>query len=151
MPLKLDETDRAIVNALQGGFPLVDRPYAAAAAELGLSEEELIDRLKRLLDIGAATRFGPMYNAERLGGAVMLAALAVPPERFDEVAEIVNAYPEVAHNYKRTHRYNMWFVLAAETRERIEEVARAIEERTGLDVLRAPKLREFYIGFKVPV
>jgi len=81
----------------------------------------------------------------------MLAALAVPPERFDEVAEIVNAYPEVAHNYKRTHRYNMWFVLAAETKERIEEVARDIERRTGLDVLRAPKLREFYIGFKVPV
>lgn len=151
MPLKLDDTDRAIVNALQGGFPLVERPYAAAAEELGLSEEELIARLKSLLERGAATRFGPLFHAERMGGALMLAALAVPQERFDEVAELVNAHAEVAHNYKRTHRYNMWFVLAAESQERVEETVREIERETGLAVLRAPKLKEYFIGFKVPV
>lgn len=151
MPLKLDDTDRAIVNALQGGFPLVERPYAAAAEELGLSEEELIARLKSLLERGAATRFGPLFHAERMGGALMLAALAVPVERFDEVAELVNAHAEVAHNYKRTHRYNMWFVLAAESQERVEETVREIERETGLAVLRAPKLKEYFIGFKVPV
>ena len=151
MPLKLDDTDRAIVNALQGGFPLVERPYAAAAEELGLSEEELIARLKSLLERGAATRFGPLFHAERMGGALMLAALAVPQDRFDEVAELVNAHAEVAHNYKRTHRYNMWFVLAAESQERVEETVREIERETGLAVLRAPKLKEYFIGFKVPV
>ncbi len=151
MPLrdKLDDIDRRIVNALQGGFPLCERPYAAAAAELGLTEEELIRRLKRLLELGAATRFGPLYNAERMGGAVMLAALAVPEERFDEVTEIVNGYREVAHNYRRSHRFNMWFVLAAESRARIEEVIREIEARTGLKVLRVPKLKEYYIGFRI--
>jgi len=151
MPLrdKLDDVDRRIVNELQGGFPLCERPYAAAAAELGLTEEELLRRLKRLLELGAATRFGPLYNAERMGGAVMLAALAVPEERFDEVTEIVNSYREVAHNYRRSHRFNMWFVLAAESRERIEEVIREIEARTGLKVLRAPKLKEYYIGFRI--
>ncbi len=151
MPLKLDETERRIVNALQGGFPLVERPYAVAAEKLGLSEEELIARLKALQEKGAATRFGPMFNTDRLGGAVMLAALEAPEERFDEIAEMVNAHPEVAHNYHRAHRLNMWFVLAAETRERIEEVVRRIEQETGLEVLRAPKVREFFIGFKVPV
>lgn len=151
MPLDLDETDKRIVNALQGGFPLVERPYAAAAEALGLSEEELIDRLKGLKEKGAATRFGPMFNADKLGGAVMLAALAAPEETFDEVAELVNAHPEVAHNYHRVHRLNMWFVLAAETKERIEEVVREIEKETGFEVLRAPKIREFFIGFKVPV
>lgn len=151
MPLKLDDTDRAIVNALQGGFPLVERPYAAAAEELGLSEEELIARINSLLERGAATRFGPLFHAERMGGALMLAALAVPQERFDEVAELVNAHAEVAHNYKRTHRYNMWFVLAAESQERVEETVREIERETGLAVLRAPKLKEYFIGFKVPV
>ncbi len=151
MPLKLDDTDRAIVNALQGGFPLVERPYAAAAEELGLSEEELIARINSLLERGAATRFGPLFHAERMGGALMLAALAVPEERFDEVAELVNAHAEVAHNYKRTHRYNMWFVLAAESQERVEETVREIERETGLAVLRAPKLKEYFIGFKVPV
>lgn len=151
MPLrdKLDDVDRRIVNELQGGFPLCERPYAAAAAELGLTEEELIRRLKRLLELGAATRFGPLYNVERMGGAVMLAALAVPEARFEDVAEIVNSYQEVAHNYRRSHRFNMWFVLAAESQERIDAVIREIEARTGLKVLRAPKLKEFYIGFRL--
>ncbi len=153
MPLRaqLDEIDRRIINELQGGFPLVERPYAAVARELGISEADLITRLKRLLEIGAATRFGPMYHAERMGGAVMLAALAVPEARFEEVAALVNAYDEVAHNYKRAHKYNMWFVVAAESPERIEEVLQDIEARTGLSVLRAPKLKEYFIGFRVPV
>ncbi len=153
MPLReeLDDIDTRIIDVLQDGFPLVERPYAAVAETLGIREEDLIARLKRLLEIGAATRFGPLYHAERMGGAVMLAALAVPEERFEEVAELVNAYDEVAHNYKRTHTYNMWFVVAAETQEQIEKVLKEVEERTGLDVLRAPKLKEYFIGFRVPV
>jgi len=151
MPIKLDDTDRAIVNALQSGFPLVERPYAAVAEELGMSEAELLARLEKLLESGAASRFGPLFNIEKAGGAVMLAALAVPNERFDEVAGVVNAHEEVAHNYKRNHRLNMWFVLAAESMQRIEEVAREIEKETGLEVLRAPKEKEYFIGFKVPV
>lgn len=149
MVAELDDTDRKIVNSLQGGFPLVERPYAAAAAELGLSEEELIERLKKLVESGAASRFGPLYHVEKMGGSVMLAALAVPEERFDEVAELVNAHPEVAHNYKRTHEFNMWFVLASESEQRIDEVIGEIERETGLKVLRAPKEREYYIGFRV--
>ncbi len=104
-----------------------------------------------MLETGAATRFGPLFNVEKIGGAVMLAALEAPKARFEEVAAMVNAHREVAHNYERAHRLNMWFVVAAETPERIEEVVREIEAETGLEVLRAPKLKEYFIGFRVPV
>ena len=151
MTVTLDAVDRRIVNALQGGFPVCPRPYEKAAQELGIAEAELIERLGRLKAVNAMSRFGPMYNAERAGGDVTLAALAVPVERFDEVAELVNAHREVAHNYAREHAFNMWFVVAADRPERIAEVIAEIEGETGLVVLALPKLEEFFIGLKVEV
>jgi DNA-binding Lrp family transcriptional regulator len=110
-----------------------------------LSEAELIDRVRRLCDEGWLSRFGPMFDAERLGGATTLAALAVPPEDFERIAALVNAHPEVAHNYARDHRLNMWFVIATDRPERIAEVIAAIEQETGLAVYGLPKRREFFI------
>ena len=147
----LDAVDRRIINALQGGFPIAERPYAEVASGLGLGEAELIARLERLRERNFLSRFGPMYNAERLGGDVTLAAIAVPEERYDDVADMVNAHGEVAHNYARDHRFNMWFVVAAERPERIAEVLGEIEEETGLTVLDLPKLEEFFIGLRVEV
>jgi DNA-binding Lrp family transcriptional regulator len=102
-----------------------------------------------LIEGGVISRFGPLWNSEELGGAVCLAALHAPIERFDEVAELVNAFPEVAHNYERDHDLNMWFVLSSITPERIQAVAKAIETQTGLSVHLMPKEREFFIGFRV--
>ncbi|MBE0452728.1 Lrp/AsnC family transcriptional regulator [Roseovarius autotrophicus] len=148
-PEALDATDRAILNALQDGFPIAHDPFTQAAAPLGLSGEALTARLAHLRDIGAITRFGPFFDAEAMGGAFCLCAMDVPEARFEEVVTLVNAHPEVAHNYERAHRLNMWFVLACETPEGIERVAARIERETGLCVLRFPKLREFFIGFRV--
>lgn len=145
----MDSLDRQIVNALQGGFPIAERPYAEAAAALGVPEELLIERLQGLLDRGALSRFGPMYDAERLGGGLTLAAMAVPENRFEEVAGIVNGFPEVAHNYARTHQLNMWFVVAADRPERVGEVLAKIEEMTGLEVLDLPKIEEFFLELKL--
>jgi len=145
----LDATDRALLNALQRGFPLASRPFAEVAARFGIAEAEVIARITRMLEIGAITRFGPFFDAAAMGGAFCLCAMAVPEERFEEVAELVNARPEVAHNYERTHRLNMWFVLATERPEGIEEVAAGIEGETGLKVHLFPKLAEFFIGFEV--
>ncbi|MEO3427403.1 Lrp/AsnC family transcriptional regulator [Pelagibius sp. CAU 1746] len=144
-----DAVDRRIINDLQEGFPLSPRPFAEAAARLGLGEEELISRLGNLRRRGAITRFGPFIDAAAMGGAFCLCAMAVPRDRFDAVAEQVNAFAEVAHNYERQHSLNMWFVLATERPEQIEAAAQAIEEATGLEVLRFPKLEEFFIGFRV--
>jgi siroheme decarboxylase len=146
-----DPTGRAIINGLQGGFPLTHRPFRDAAAKLGLTEDELIEGVSHLIDTGRLSRFGPLWNAELLGGGVCLAAIAVPPHRFDEVADLVNAHPEVAHNYERSHALNMWFVVSADSSGRIEEVIAEIERETGLAVYAMPKTREFFVGFRVEV
>lgn len=147
--IDLDALDRAIVNRLQDGVPLVSRPFEKIAKELGCSVDSLITRTRRMLDAGVLTRFGPFFDAAAMGGAFCLCAMAVPAERFDEVTVIVGGFDEVAHNYEREHRLNMWFVLATETPDGIEAAARAIEHATGLAVLRFPKLEEFFIGFRV--
>lgn len=145
----LDDVDRQIINTLQGGFPICVRPYEAAAADLGLSEDDLIGRIERLLADGYLSRFGPMYHAEKLGGGLTLAAMAVPAARFDAVAEQVNGFDEVAHNYARDHDLNMWFVIAAERPGRIDEVIAEIEAQTGIDVVNLPKQEEFFIGLRI--
>ena len=145
----MDELDRAIVNALQGGFPLSDEPYREVAETLGLTEAELIARLLRLLESKTLTRFGPMYQVERMGGAFVLAALAVPEADYERVAEQVNALPEVAHNYRREHALNMWFVLATETPEGIPAAIEKIERATGLTVYAFPKLKEYFVEMKL--
>ncbi|WP_207102603.1 Lrp/AsnC family transcriptional regulator [Paracoccus shandongensis] len=145
----LDATDRAILNALQDGFPLTPRPFDDAGAALGIAGADLIARLTRLRDLGAITRFGPFFDAAALGGAFCLCAMAVPPDCFDTVMTQVNAHPEVAHNYERTHALNMWFVLATDTPDGIDRTARAIENETGLRVMLFPKLEEYFIGFRV--
>jgi len=147
----LDDVDRAVINALQGGFPVTEAPFAEAGQALGLSEDELIGRVSRLVADGLLNRFGPMYDAEKLGGGVTLAAMRVPDDRFDFVTETVNGFPEVAHNYTREHAFNMWFVISTEKPERIAEVISEIEAATGLDVYDMPKEQEFFIGLRLEV
>lgn len=144
----MDALDRAIINNLQGGFPVCDEPYREVASQLGTTAEELMRRLDVLLENGTLTRFGPMYHAERLGGGLTLAAMQIPPEDFERVAAIVNAFPEVAHNYEREHALNMWFVLATETPGQINKVIAAIENNTGYKVSNMPKREEFFVGLR---
>ncbi len=145
----LDTLDRAILNRLQDDLPLTPAPFGDVADELGLPEADLLARITRMKDTGVITRFGPFFDAEAMGGAFCLCAMAVPEQNFETVLTKVNAHPEVAHNYQRTHRLNMWFVLATETPEGITATADAIERETGLDVLCFPKLQEFFIRFRV--
>lgn len=148
-PVPLDDTDRRIINALQGGFPLSDEPYREVAAGVGLTEDELLDRLDRLLKARVLTRFGPMFQIERLGGAFVLAAMKVPEADFERVAEQVNSLPEVAHNYRREHAFNMWFVLATEKPGGIDAAVARIEALTGLPVFPFPKEREYFVEMKL--
>ena len=145
----MDEIDRRIVNALQGGFPICDEPYREVAERLGIAEAELIVRLGRMLESKTLTRFGPMFQVERMGGAFVLAALAVPEADYERVAEQVNALSEVAHNYRREHALNMWFVLATETPEGIAAAIHRIERATGLQVYAFPKLKEYFVEMRL--
>ena len=145
----MDDLDRRLINALQGGFPIAERPFAEVGQALGLAEEDVIARLQRLLEARVLSRFGPMIDVDRLGGGLTLAAMAVPEERFEVVAETVNAFPEVAHNYQRTHALNMWFVVAMEDPARVAEVLTEIERATGLPVVNLPKLDEYFLELKL--
>ncbi|HEU5283195.1 MAG TPA: AsnC family transcriptional regulator [Burkholderiales bacterium] len=147
----LDAVDRAILNRLQRGFPVCERPYLEAAAELGLEEEALIARLQRLLQDGVLTRFGPMFQLERAGGAFVLAAMQVPEHDLERVVDIVNALPEVAHNYLREHRFNLWFVLATAAHGDIDRAVSRIEDDSGYPVYAMPKLREYFLGLHLPL
>lgn len=142
----MDSIDRALINRLQYGIAVEAEPFAAVAQELKITAEEVVVRLQRLRDEGWLTRFGPMYHAEEMGGALTLAAMSIPPEDFERVAAQVNALPEVAHNYERDHELNMWFVLATEQPEQIAEAIGRIEAETGFKVWNMPKQEEFYVG-----
>ena len=115
--IELDTIDRAIIDTLQGGFPICERPYAEVAGGLGIAEADLLRRLQRLLDRRVLTRFGPLFQVERMGGAFVLAAMRVPESDWQRVLAVVNSLPAVAHNYRReserNSEFNMWFVLAA--------------------------------------
>ena len=139
----MDSLDRRIINELQGGFPVSERPYLEAAQRIGTSESELITRL--------LTRFGPLFHAEQMGGALSLCAMKVPAQRFEEVAAKVNAFPQVAHNYQRDHEMNMWFVLATETPKDLDATLQAIETATGLPVFNLPKQDEYFVGLHFQV
>jgi len=145
----MDEVDKLIINQLQGGFPICDSPYQVVAEQLGLTENDLIARIQNLLDTGLLSRFGPLFHAEQMGGALTLAAVKAPEQQFDQIAEIINAFPEVAHNYARSHELNMWFVIATDLPERLSEVIQEIEQQTQLKVYNMPKITEYFVGLKL--
>jgi DNA-binding Lrp family transcriptional regulator len=144
----MDELDKRIINHLQIGFPICSSPYQQVADELSISERRLLERLQALLANGVS-RFGPLYHAEQMGGALTLAAVKAPVERFEQVAQIINAFPEVAHNYAREHELNMWFVIATEQPQRLLEVIAEIEQQTDLHVYNMPKINEYYVGLRL--
>ncbi|QBM15964.1 hypothetical protein MARI_00440 [Marinobacter sp. JH2] len=144
-------TERAVINRLQYGLPLTPTPYRDVAEELGISEQMLLDTLKALLANGTLTRFGPMFHAGEMGGGLTLAAMRIPAEAFEQVTEQVNSFPEVAHNYRREHELNMWFVLATETPEGITATIRRIEALTGHPVYNMPKEQEFHVNLHFEV
>ncbi|MDQ1363499.1 MAG: siroheme decarboxylase [Pseudomonadota bacterium] len=147
----LHSLDKKIINGLQGGFPLCEHPWEELSRQLDIPADEIIARIDRLMKDGYISRFGPMYNAEKLGGGLTLAAMKVPASRFDEITELVNAFDEVAHNYQRDHILNMWFVIATEKPEQINQVICKIEKQSGLLVYNMPKKEEYFLGLKFEV
>jgi len=152
--VRLDRIDRAVVNAFQGGFPVVERPFEPAAAALGergveVTAEGLLERVRRLDEEGVLSRFGTLVNAEAIGGTATLVAMHAPPERFEAVAEAVNDHREVAHNYEREHPHlNMWFVVSVADAEAVDRVLAEIEAETGQETYNMPKRREFRVEAK---
>lgn len=142
--------ERRLLDEYQHGLPLEPRPFARIAAELGVSEREVLESLARLQAAGVVSRVGPVLRPNRVGVST-LAAMAVPPERLDDVAAMVSALPEVNHNYAREHHFNLWFVVTASDRAHLDGVLDTIAEGTGLEVMDLPMLEEYFIdlGFRL--
>jgi DNA-binding Lrp family transcriptional regulator len=148
--IRLNDTDKRLLDEYQRGLPLEPRPFARVAEQLGLSEQQVLESLERLQHAGVVSRVGPVFRPNRVGVST-LAALAVPRERLAQVAAIVNGYREVNHNYEREHDYNLWFVITARDRAHLERVLQRVEADTGLEPLDLPMLEDYYIdlGFRL--
>ena len=147
----MDELKRRLIDEWQGGFPLCERPFAVIAERLGADEDAVLQALRELLADGTLTRFGPLYQIERLGGVFSLAAVQALESDFERITAIVNSFPEVAHNYRRDHALNMWFVLATETAVGMADTVTRIAAATGLPVFNFPKEREYFIEARFTV
>jgi DNA-binding Lrp family transcriptional regulator len=140
----MGDADLELLNRFQRDFPLTTYPFRVIAEGLEWGENEVLAALRRLQDEGKVSRVGAVFATRRLGAST-LAALAVPPERLEAAAGLVNDYPEVNHNYQREHEFNLWFVLTAATAARLQAVLAEIREQTGLPLLDLPLLEEFHI------
>ncbi len=132
MNAKVKET---VLGTIQSGFPIAPDPYGALADQLGFERDEVEKALLDLREEGLVRRIGASFDSKRLGYSSTLCALAVPPERADEVAAIINAYPGVTHNYLRENRYNIWFTLITRSAEDRARILGKIVEKSGCDDL----------------
>lgn len=144
MTTLLTQLEQNIINQYQKGFPLCSRPYKVIANELNSTEEEVLSAILKLDDAGILSRIGPVFNHKKAGSST-LAALAVPEESLDEIAEIVNQFEQVNHNYAREHSYNLWFVVTASDDEALAQVIEQIEQLTGYQVLVLPMETSYHI------
>jgi siroheme decarboxylase len=144
----LDELDRKLLNLLQGSFPIAARPYAHVAELAGLSEQEVLDRTKRLLDARIIREITPIFDTRVLGYSSMLVAARVDSENPWRAAKIINSHPGVSHNYLRDHDFNLWFTIATEPDSPLglEGTLEVLERLTGAESVRQlPTLRLFKI------
>lgn len=140
----LDSLSRQLIDQYQKGFPLGPRPFLALARELGAKEQEVIDCLRSLQQQKIITRVGPVFDHHK-AGASTLAALAVPTERLLEIAEFVNQFDGVNHNYEREHDFNLWFVVTACDQPALQAALNEIEQATGMPMLVLPMEQAYHI------
>ena len=148
----MDAIDKKIINEIQTNFPIVSRPYAEVAKRLGLTEEEVIARVKRLKEEGYIRRIGANFNSDKLGFASTLCGAKVPEEKIEEFVAVVNRYKGVTHNYQRRDPFNIWFTFIAPTMEEIEKVLDEIREKTGVkEIYSLPATKTYKIKVKFKV
>lgn len=144
--MSFDQTDKKLLQIIQSNFPVAQRPYEIIGKQLGISEQEVMDRISRLQQAGIIRRLGGLFDSRKIGYTGTLCALQVPEEEIDRVAQIINSYPGVTHNYLRNHHYNMWFTLLAESEQHINSILNEIKEKTGLaDILNLPAVNIFKV------
>lgn len=146
----MDKTDKELLNLLQAGFPLCERPFQELGEKMGLSEEEVLRRVRRLRNEGYIRRIGGVFNTYELGFHSMLIAARVKPQNIEEVAEFINSFSGVTHNYERNNFYNLWFTLTAENKTEIDSILEEVAEMEGVEnLMKLPALKLFKINFNL--
>jgi DNA-binding Lrp family transcriptional regulator len=143
----MDEIDKKILNILQKEFPLVEQPFLAVADKCGVSEEEILRRIRKLKDDEVIRRIGAIFDGNELGRVSTLCAARVPQEKLDNFVRAVNEYKGVTHNYQRKSEYNVWFTVNAERRQEIDDFLSQLKEKTDVtDILDMKAVRVFKIN-----
>ncbi|MCK4951149.1 MAG: Lrp/AsnC family transcriptional regulator [Gammaproteobacteria bacterium] len=148
--MNLTLIEKRLLNEFQHNFPLTARPYAEIASRLDVSEEFIIETLDKLHKQKAISRVGAVFTPNRIGVST-LAAMSVPEDELEKVADMVSGYVEVNHNYEREHDFNLWFVLTATDDQHLQTVLQDIEAGTGYKVMSLPLLEDYHIdlGFNL--
>jgi len=141
----MDDIDKKILDIIQSGFPLDPRPYAVVGEQLGVSEDEVLTRVRGLRESGVIRRIGANFQSKKLGWVSTLCAAKVPEDQLDQFVETVNAYKGVTHNYLRAHEFNVWFTFIAPSMDYVEERLAEITAKTGIKVLNLPASKMFKI------
>jgi len=132
---QIDKIDKIILNRIQSDFPITSRPYLVISKELGLSEDDVLRRIKKLKANGTIRRIGGNFVPEKLGFISTLCAARVPKDKLDSFAKAVNKYPGVTHNYERNNHFNVWFTFIAPSMEEIKENLKKISASTGIKTI----------------
>ncbi len=144
--MQLDHIDRRLLNLVQTDFPICPEPYRVLGEKLGITEQEVLNRLERLVQQDIIRRLGGVFDSRKLGYSGTLCAIRVPQDRIEEVAAVINSYIGITHNYLRNHEYNMWFTILAQSTEKVEKILKEIEEKTGIqDIINLPSQRFFKV------
>lgn len=143
----MDRINRRILNLVQADFPVIEEPFRAIAEHAGVSEEEAIDRVRRLKEEGIIRRIGAVFDPGKLGFVSTLCAARVPEEKLKAFVAAINACPGITHNYRRNHEYNIWFTFTARNEDELRESIAGIREKTGVtDIVSMRAARTFKIN-----
>ena len=140
----MDDVDRQLLNIMQNEFPICEEPFTKIGKKFNICEKEVLDRIRKLKSDGIIRRTGGVLDSKQLGYKSSLFAVRVPPGEIEQVAEFINQFPGVTHNYQRSHTYNLWFTLSASSPEKFNQIVEIIKIKTGIrDILELPAINIF--------
>jgi siroheme decarboxylase len=148
----IDDLDKKLLQELQDNFPVVEKPWERVSSILGITENEVLQRLERLTKAGMIHKIGAIIDSAKIGlAAATLIAMSVPDARVTDVAKIINEYSNVSHNYLRDDQYNIWFTITAATEQEVDSIVAEILAKTGIEpskVLNLPTEERFKINVR---
>lgn len=147
----MDTKDRKILSIIQSGFPIASHPYAVIGQQVGLTDKDVLERIRTLRGRGVIRRMGANFQSAKLGFRSTLCAAKVPQEKLVEFTKELNQHVEVTHNYLRNHEYNIWFTCIASSWDAVCALLDGVTQKTGIPILNLPatKLFKIKVDFKM--